>query len=551
MSRNDEQKMQVTVARSRRRSAVLVLGMHRSGTSATTRVLNLLGADLSENLMGPGYSNDHGFWEHMEAFQINDRLLRALGMSWNDPRRMPSDWQNTPESIRALREIVVLLEKDFAEAPLWAVKDPRICRLVPLWKKALDNQKVSGYAVIVLRHPDEIADSLAVRDGLSRGQVHLLWARHLCEAERATRGMPRCVIRYDAMLRDWRMEFSQAGQALGLEWPVEFNEVSEQIDSFLHRDSRHHVMGRELPSSVDARTHWVDLAYQVFAAVPDTQDWTQACALVDDFERATRVSDVYLEEKLAELDVLVDNRARFENTAALVHSIQEKVIASLTESEMRVEASAAEKFAGLDERVLSMFAKLLSESESRMLSGLSAGLEVTNDAIDQHACQILAVLQENVRWCQEQKVDVLARVAEEITNQAARSNELSERMDGLIGLVSEHGQEVDALLAEIARLRVQLNGSRLELQRQQHNYAATYGALHEYMEAVFACALLQTSMLWGREKDMAELSEELESTKQSLDAAIRLADSLEDKLKYATRPWYEKMGLGKGMNEGG
>lgn len=531
------------------RSALLVLGMHRSGTSATTRVLNLLGADLGENLMGPGYSNDHGFWEHMEAFQINDRLLRSLGMTWNDPRRMPAGWEETAEFTSALREIVVLLERDFAEAPLWALKDPRICRLVPLWLKALENQKVTGRAVIVLRHPDEIADSLAVRDGLSRSQIHLLWARHLCEAERETRGMPRCVIRYDRMLKDWRSELSQAGSELGVKWPVNFDLAAAQIDGFLQSGSRHHVAQQDPLAAMDMDMPWVDMAYRLFSAIPETRDWTKASALVDDFERAIRVGDAYLNETRAQLDELAAVRSRFESTEALVHSVRQATIASLLESEARTQAGLAAQVAESEQRALSGIAGLVAESDAKTAVELSTSLEAVVGAISSRADSILAFLQDNARLQQEREASILARMAEEAARQTECNEALNEQVFQLSRLVSERGQEFDALHSEIARLHIQLDSSRLEVQRQQHAYATVCAELNERMAVASTCALLQAVLIRDREQDIAALNDELGTTKQNLDAAIRLADSLDGRLKHAIRPWYRKLMPGREINE--
>ena len=72
------------------RTAILVLGMSRSGTSLCTRVLNILGADLPMDLVGPAPSNPTGHWEPKHLVALNDRILRGLGRSWDDPRPMPA-----------------------------------------------------------------------------------------------------------------------------------------------------------------------------------------------------------------------------------------------------------------------------------------------------------------------------------------------------------------------------------------------------------------------------------------------------------------------------
>ena len=85
----------MTISQFRSR-AILVLGMHRSGTSAITRVLNLLGVELGAHLMpAAAGNNEGGFWEHMRVVEIHEALLHALGRSWHDLRPLPSEWMRS------------------------------------------------------------------------------------------------------------------------------------------------------------------------------------------------------------------------------------------------------------------------------------------------------------------------------------------------------------------------------------------------------------------------------------------------------------------------
>src|SRR5690242_20012263 len=93
---------------------VLVLGMHRSGTSALTRMLNLLGCALPDELLGANYSNPEGHWESQRAIAINDALLIALGRSWDDIRELPADWLRRPETEAARQQIRAFLDRDFS-----------------------------------------------------------------------------------------------------------------------------------------------------------------------------------------------------------------------------------------------------------------------------------------------------------------------------------------------------------------------------------------------------------------------------------------------------
>ena len=219
--------------------ALLVLGMHRSGTSAFTRVLNLHGVALGENLMPAGPDNPSGFWEHADVVAVHERLLAALERSWDDPRLLPDNWLASAAAQTAFDALVAIVQRDFAGVPLWAVKDPRLCRLLPLWQRVLERCGVALRVVLVSRPPKEVVGSLARRDGLPPPIGELLWARYLLESVQASSGCRRVLLRYDALLADWRTQLQQVAQVLGVELHASAD-AARQIDAFLDPQLRHH-----------------------------------------------------------------------------------------------------------------------------------------------------------------------------------------------------------------------------------------------------------------------------------------------------------------------
>src|ERR1051325_5156798 len=111
--------------------AVCILGMHRSGTSALAGVLNRLGVGLGDQPMPTGFDNVRGFWEHIELVGVHQQLLAALGSDWDDPLPLAEDWWRTPTVLPFRQQIAEIVRRDFANAPLWGIKDPRLCRLWP------------------------------------------------------------------------------------------------------------------------------------------------------------------------------------------------------------------------------------------------------------------------------------------------------------------------------------------------------------------------------------------------------------------------------------
>ena len=222
--------------------AVLVLGMHRSGTSAVTRVLNLLGAELGTDLMPPGPDNPGGFWEHREVVAVHDRLLADLGLAWDDPRPLPEGWLTSPAAGVAMAELSALLDREFARAPFCAVKDPRMCRFVPLWATLLARKGIAAKALVVTRSPVEVARSLHRRDGLPEGVGQLVWARYLLDLVQGIAGLPSALMSYDALMEDWRTALANVGAALAL--PLNLTgETAQEIDAWLAPQLRHYRTG--------------------------------------------------------------------------------------------------------------------------------------------------------------------------------------------------------------------------------------------------------------------------------------------------------------------
>ena len=224
-----------------KRRAILVLGMHRSGTSAATRVVNLLGARLGDQLMPPAENNNEtGFWEHEGVVRIDNALLTALGREWHDLRPLPEGWVQGDAAKAARAALVETLGEQFHGEALWAVKDPRMCLLLPLWLDVLRELDVEPCILLVVRHPAEVAQSLQTRDGLPLPQSLWLWLRYTVAAEYATRGLPRAVVSYPSLLEDWRGAMMRAAATMRIDWPNPMDAIGGGVDAFLNVGQRHH-----------------------------------------------------------------------------------------------------------------------------------------------------------------------------------------------------------------------------------------------------------------------------------------------------------------------
>jgi len=221
---------------------IFVLGMHRSGTSAVTRLLNLLGAELGNNLLAAQTGvNEKGFWEHKELVNINEKVLTELDSAWFDfSKYQPEWWQQSYFEVYK-KQIQSFIDATFPLTELAALKDPRLCRLLPLWQNALQFSGKKLKAILVLRHPDEVVTSISLRDPFTRETGFLLWATYVRESEFASRIMPRSIIQYQSILEDWQSCAKKIASDLDTRWLGLDDASIQRINGEINPKLRHNT----------------------------------------------------------------------------------------------------------------------------------------------------------------------------------------------------------------------------------------------------------------------------------------------------------------------
>jgi GT2 family glycosyltransferase len=260
-------------------TALLVLGMHRSGTSALARVVNLLGAELGGALLPANHANEAGFWEHREIILVHDELLEALGSSWDDPRPLPAGALRS-DAARPFRDrLRDIVRRDFSGRALWGLKDPRLCRLVPLWRDLLAETGHDARFLLTARPAAEVAASLRKRDAFAEAKSNLLWLEHQLAAERDTRGARRAFLTYGELLTDWRGCVPRVARALGLDWDAAIDAAAPAIDAFLDPGLRHD-RGDGAPRGPEPA--WLRATYRAWEEAAEGTDPGPALAAVRD-----------------------------------------------------------------------------------------------------------------------------------------------------------------------------------------------------------------------------------------------------------------------------
>ena len=245
-----------------RRRAIVVLGFHRSGTSALTRVLSLCGASLPAHLKDPNHINARGFFESDPIFRLHEEILSSLGSSWHDLGPLPQAWTQSDLAQSYVSRMAKVVGEEFGTAPLFVLKDPRICRLVPFWLAVFAELNIEPLFVLSIRNPLEVAASLEQAESIDQQKGLLLWLSRSLQAERDSRNYSRSFVEYDSLLKDWRGQVKKIGSDLDLTFPRLSRRSSAETDAFLSDEFSHHsVSTSELAVREDV-LDWAKMAFE-------------------------------------------------------------------------------------------------------------------------------------------------------------------------------------------------------------------------------------------------------------------------------------------------
>jgi hypothetical protein len=178
---------------------IVVLGMHRSGTSATTALINSLGAFVGPEgeLTGSGPENPRGFFERRDLRKICDSFLHTMGADWWKVADLET--ANLSEDVLTEKSgEIIQIFGELDKHGTWVIKEPRLCFLLPLFRRFLRDAVV----VFVARNPLEVAQSLRRRNGFPRVVGLALWEAYCIAALRHSSGMPRIIVNYDDLVKN-------------------------------------------------------------------------------------------------------------------------------------------------------------------------------------------------------------------------------------------------------------------------------------------------------------------------------------------------------------
>ncbi|HET6492181.1 MAG TPA: hypothetical protein VFG44_04330, partial [Burkholderiales bacterium] len=454
--------------------------------------------------------------------RFHDEVLASAGTVWSDWDRFNPAWMESAVAEDFLARLPKVLEQEYGDARLLLVKDPRICRLLPLWLRVLSDLDITPKIVLPVRHPLEVARSLEVRNEFGRQRSYLTWLRHMLDAEYHSRGHKRVVVGYADMLADWRQQVDRISRELAIKWPKWSGSVEADIDGYLTTELRHHAAGEEIPADSSDIAGWVAQAYRAFmqltvpgAELEDIQraldqvreDFDQSSAIyaavVRDCENKAQARVRELNGRMAEegeryaglvkeIAGLAEAIERGKTDLAGQSSPSTGELATLAERLHAERVAHAQSATADAERLSDLSAQLaasreslsraasaheaelarLAEAHAALISDLSAQLATSRESLSRAASAHEAMLADR----EEQVGRLQTQLAQCIEKHESRIAEIDERHAGEINRLQEDGMQAERSLqerfSEIAKLTTIVFDLERELEKERASHAS-------------------------------------------------------------------------------
>lgn len=294
---------------------IVVLGMHRSGTSVITRGLQVLGVNLGDRFLPPKGDNQKGFWEDSDINAINIEMLNAVGSDWHHLAAIEAkDIEILRNKGYFLRAVKMLHEK-VGDAPTFAFKDPRVAKLMPFWQEVFSHCQFDVSIVMAIRHPLSVAKSLAARNGFDAEKSYLLWLGHVITSLTCCVGNKRVLVDYDRLMQSPDGELTRIAKCIDLK--IDPAELQSYKTEFLDQGLRHTVYDL---NDLLSDEHCPSIVREIYIA------------LLDVASDKARLEDVALQNKIAHWSdeyerlkpplLLIDRL--FTQKAAAMHAVAER-----------------------------------------------------------------------------------------------------------------------------------------------------------------------------------------------------------------------------------
>jgi hypothetical protein len=470
-------------------SATVVLGMHRSGTSALAGALRLCGLAAPKTVVAASETNRRGFWESATIKAFDDEVLGKLGRTWHSLVPIHFESLGTRELGQIRKRASTLLAGEFDTGTHILLKEPRICRLLPMWEPVLREAANHLAYPIIIRNPVEVAKSLVERNEFDLNHGLLLWARYTLDAEFHTRGKRRAFVSYAKLLGDVRS--AVAGLAESLDLPIDFDQADvSAIEEYLAPDLRHHRESDK--EALVGKPETIAETYRILSGWSEGRSETEA-----DYEKLDTLRDQLDHLTVAIADIFetarrdhkrwVDARAQVERSTSDLLRLQRSF----------EQFQDAKEALGIVDSLRAELAAVAQRAEEQALqvSQLSASLQERRKLEDALEQAIRANADTASRL--DRALADAAEAAEQFARQKAlleaEHQRTREELRGQNESLNEAKERLEAVDAELQRTKRKYRAAQWDVERERRAHQASRSQL---AAAEATVARYQRSVLW-------------------------------------------------------
>jgi len=276
------------------RRVVVVLGMHRSGTSVLASVLQALGISLGDRLVPADGNNPAGYFEHTEIVRLHREFVDRMDRRWTGPKGTlpyPDRYWETEDGHATQAELRGLVQTELAHtSTIWGVKDPRMSRLVMLWRPIFEALAVRPIYVLAVRNPASVQGSVTKRDGLSPSRAQLLWLLHNLDSVRDTWRDGISVFDYDGWFSAPREHARRLQSLLGEAAGADSAKLTTEVERLIQQGLRHNH------GTLEHAIPFVEETYaELLAATTSGRLSPRLLEIESELRRSTQVLDAWRE----------------------------------------------------------------------------------------------------------------------------------------------------------------------------------------------------------------------------------------------------------------
>jgi hypothetical protein len=284
---------------------VVILGMHRSGTSLLANFMHAIGVNLGQDLIPADEWNAAGYWESPKVYEAQDKILKELNRNWhNPPLSLPVNWWRK-SSIQELKsELLEFVRSECDRTDkIFGFKDPRTAILLPLWQEIFHELQLEPHYILAVRHPGSVAASLSRRNGLSCSHSQALWLKTNLAALSYTRNHLRAIVDYDRWFDSGLEQARTVIDSLNLSGSISEAQIAEAVNQVVFPRLLHHSCKQNaVCSPIVAKCY--SLLYQ---ATTNGKISNEISPITETIEKAMDILNIW-DELVAERDSTIVER---------------------------------------------------------------------------------------------------------------------------------------------------------------------------------------------------------------------------------------------------